>query len=882
MRGVRLILIVSLFVLTSKALSQCPPYYTFTGEAAGDQFGFSVSDAGDVNNDGFPDLIIGAPFHDSAGTDRGRAYVYSGLTGSLLYTFDGAAAGDNFGYSVSGAGDVDTNGYDDVIIGAPLNDAAGTNAGRAYVYSGSNGALLSTFTADSAGDDFGRSVSGAGDVNNDGLADVIVGAPLWDDPFNTLATGRAYVYSGASGSLLYTLIGQCYSIACDDSVDQQFGRSVSGAGDVNNDGYDDIIVGAPFYNANWIRGRAYVYSGFNGSVLYTLTGPATDALFGWSVSGAGHVNNDSFADIIVCGRSSVNSVVYSGQNGSVLDTLTGSNPSSVSGAGDVNNDGLDDLIVGLPTNGGFSVYSGASGLQIFQIYPVGDSSGLSVSGVGDIDSNDYADVIIGAPKNDAGGTDAGRAYVYGFWPDGDNDGVIDSCDNCPADSNPDQADTDGDGLGNVCDPCPYACGDVNSSGTFTLGDVLLMFYYVFQKPGGPFPDSCGIADKADIDSLQYVNIRDCVWLSNFIFVLPGGPWNRACPYVYPEYQPALDLADTISIPPAVLLDSGQASLKIPIYYHFSDSVRAFALPLKISVAGQVPLIDTVVFDTSIATADVEAATVDTAAGTINLGAQWWSTSSLLLPGSNTLVMIEISIAPDTVDRIVQIDTLTLFPNNHPLFLRDAGKTGIVPTLLGFGPTPLIIQAFSPVDLIVTDPAGDSIGVSFNTIGDANYSIPNDSVYIDSVLPGDYKIKVVRDTLDQSGDTTYTIEARIDGTDNIVVASDETVPPVGQSVAYELPVGTVICPAKPGDDNASGTYTLSDPIAIVNYIFNKPGWPACASNSNFCWLSELLCRGDWNGSQSVALDDVIRAVNYIFNKPGGPWNAIPIGQCCSTL
>jgi len=220
----------------SAVQAQCLSYdtfYTFSGEAAGDQFGFSVSDAGDVNNDGFPDFIIGAPFHDSAGADRGRAYVYSGLTGSLLYTFDGAGAGDNFGYSVSGAGDVDTNGYDDVIIGAPLNDFAGTNAGQAYVYSGSNGALLYTFTADSAGDDFGRSVSGAGDVNNDGFADVIVGAPLYDDPINTLATGRAYVYSGANGSLLYTFIGQCYNISCDDSLDMGFGQSVSGAGDVN-------------------------------------------------------------------------------------------------------------------------------------------------------------------------------------------------------------------------------------------------------------------------------------------------------------------------------------------------------------------------------------------------------------------------------------------------------------------------------------------------------------------------------------------------------------------------------------------------------------------------------------------------------------------------
>ena len=85
----------------------------------------------------------------------------------------------------------------------------------------------------------------------------------------------------------------------------------------------------------------------------------------------------------------------------------------------------------------------------------------------------------------------------------------------------------------------------------------------------------------------------------------------------------------------------------------------------------------------------------------------------------------------------------------------------------------------------------------------------------------------------------------------------------------------VCSAKPGDANASGTHTLADVIAIVNYIFNKPG---CTPTPP-CWLSELLCRGDWDGSTTVTLSDVIRGVNYIFNKPGGPWNALPSGTCC---
>ena len=91
-----------------------------------------------------------------------------------------------------------------------------------------------------------------------------------------------------------------------------------------------------------------------------------------------------------------------------------------------------------------------------------------------------------------------------------------------------------------------------------------------------------------------------------------------------------------------------------------------------------------------------------------------------------------------------------------------------------------------------------------------------------------------------------------------------------------------CSAKPGDANVSGTYTLADVIAMVNYIFNKPSWPFCPTMNSLCWLSGLLCRGDWNGSTTVTLADVIRGVNYIFNRPGGPWAPVPSGICCLTI
>ena len=154
----------------------------FTGQAADDQFGFSVSTAGDVNGDGYSDIIVGARSNDAGGTDAGRAYIYFGGTSidniaDVIMT--GEAAGDQFGISVSTAGDVNGDGYSDVIVGARSNDAGGSNAGRSYIYFGGTSMDNTAdviMTGEAAFDNFGISVSTAGDVNGDGYSDVIVGA----------------------------------------------------------------------------------------------------------------------------------------------------------------------------------------------------------------------------------------------------------------------------------------------------------------------------------------------------------------------------------------------------------------------------------------------------------------------------------------------------------------------------------------------------------------------------------------------------------------------------------------------------------------------------------------------------------------------------------
>ena len=386
------------------------PLFTIDDDSGGAGLGLAVSGAGDVNGDGIPDLIVGgpgvfnSPFYDS--TISGTARVYSGSDGSVLYSFDGDSVGDRFGFSVSGAGDINGDGFADLIVGAPADGVDATTSGSARVFSGVDGSVLYDFEGDSVGDRFGGSVSGADDVNGDGVPDLIVGASHRGDN-NGSNSGRVRVFSGIDGSVLYTFDG-------DSLNDRFFGNSVSGAGDVNGDGTPDLIVGAQVGN-----GRARVFSGSDGSQLYNFDGDSLNDGFGGSVSGAGDLNGDGFDDLIVGARFSNELAgvarVFSGVDGSVLYNLEGDFPSglgeSVSGAGDVNGDGVPDLIVGAPSDGNMElvddgyffsgsaqVFSGLDGSVIYNFVgdSIGDSFGWSVSGLGDINGDGVDDFVVGA------------------------------------------------------------------------------------------------------------------------------------------------------------------------------------------------------------------------------------------------------------------------------------------------------------------------------------------------------------------------------------------------------------------------------------------------------------------------------------------------------
>ena len=417
----------------------------FTGLAAGDLFGTSISSAGDVNGDGYSDLIIGAPLNDAAGASAGRAYIYYGgtiINSVVDVVLTGLAAGDQFGLSVSTAGDVNGDGYSDVIVGANGNDAGGSNAGRAYIFFGGssmNNVADIILTGAAVSDNFGTSVSSAGDVNGDGYSDVIVGANF-NDAGGTNA-GRAYIYFGGSSMNNVADINLTGAAASDN-----FGTSVSTAGDVNGDGYSDVIVGASANDAGGTNaGRAYVYFGgssMNDIADVLITGEAASDGLGISVATAGDVNGDGYSDLIVGaylndagGSNAGRAYVYFG--GSVMNnvadvTLTGVAVSdqfgiSVSTAGDLNGDGYSDVIAGANLNdaGGASagrayVYFGGNLMDntadvLLTGAAANDQYGSSVSTAGDVNGDGYSDLIIGADQNDAGGSSAGRVYLYDYF-----------------------------------------------------------------------------------------------------------------------------------------------------------------------------------------------------------------------------------------------------------------------------------------------------------------------------------------------------------------------------------------------------------------------------------------------------------------------------------
>jgi len=289
-----------------------------SGTAHSDYFGDHVAGVGDVNNDGYDDFVVGAANATDAGTSRGRAYLFYGgsLSGGIDAAdadviFNGEEDNDAFGGNVAAAGDVNNDGYDDIIFGAAQADDTGSGRGRAYLfYGGSLSASVDVEDADvifdgtTDSDEFGYDAAGVGDVNNDGFDDVLVGA--WKAEDTGDRKGQAYLFYG--GSLATSTLASDADVTINGTDDLDFlGRQVDGAGDVNADGYDDLLIGA-YYAADTgsTRGRAYLLYG--GSLSATENAEDADVIFngasdgdffGMSLAGVGDTNADGYDDLLI-------------------------------------------------------------------------------------------------------------------------------------------------------------------------------------------------------------------------------------------------------------------------------------------------------------------------------------------------------------------------------------------------------------------------------------------------------------------------------------------------------------------------------------------------------------------------------------------------------
>ena len=453
---------------------------TLSDGSIGNRHGHSVAGVGDIDNDGFDDVVVGAP----TGTES--VYVYYGSTSGLASTPDDTISSplggtdDDWGWDVAGAGDINNDGFMDVIVGARLYDA---QDGAAYLFLGTTSGLATSGTelGEGTASQYGYAVGSAGDVNDDGFDDIIVGAPADSG-------GSAYVYHG-SVSGIATAASTTVRAGADSA---RLGAAVSSAGDVNGDGYADILIGDP--DSTGFAGQFHIHQGsdvgVSSSADTTVTASVGSSFLGTTVDGVGDVNGDGYDDVVVGAIGNAPSVqcyaeVYEGTSTgldttaavTLIDTL-GSSCGVAAGAGDVNGDDFSDILVGSPTAGpsdigAASIFLGSPGgiQSASESTVVGTSAdeglGVAVSGAGDVNGDDFDDMLVSSD------VDFDETLVFhGSATDVDGDGFSSDvdCDDTNTAVNPSRAEQPGDEIDSDCDGVELCYADLDGDG-FTDGTV---------------------------------------------------------------------------------------------------------------------------------------------------------------------------------------------------------------------------------------------------------------------------------------------------------------------------------------------------------------------------------------------------------------------------
>jgi hypothetical protein len=397
------------------------------GEGSGSDGYANVAGVGDVNGDTYADILVAAPGYSNG---RGKVYLYEGSAAGLLtytaWTATGENDGDHFGDAISAAGDVDHDGYADEAIASPGFASA---TGKVYVFKGGPSGLSAspawTKVGENTGDAFGLSLAGGYDTDGDNFSDILVGAPH----FNS-TQGKAYLFRGSNTGLLstagWTSVGPANSL---------FGECLAFVSSPYGDGHPGVLVGGYYYNND--QGRAYFYRGTATGPSISLDWSATGAnntFFGENVASAGDVNGDGYADVLVASSGSSGSgngngevFLYLGGPAGLSTTpsqtfngayANGNFGTGLVGVGDINGDGYGDVLIGEEGFGSgqgkaYLFYGSATGLQATPAWQVSgevaaDGFGYYLAAAGDVNKDGYPDILVGAAGNDPNG----KVYAY--------------------------------------------------------------------------------------------------------------------------------------------------------------------------------------------------------------------------------------------------------------------------------------------------------------------------------------------------------------------------------------------------------------------------------------------------------------------------------------